>query len=101
MPRRCRLHGGDENRPGVGDHDVDLSGLPDRRDDAVGVGDVQPEPLVHRQAGQRARVRCGGDHPVAAPSQLGGGGPADPLGGAGNQDRGHGSWASFLQVAST
>ena len=49
----CCLHGGDEDRPGVGDQDVDLPGLPDRRGDAVRVGDVEREPLV---AGRPASV---------------------------------------------
>ena len=87
--RRCRLHGGDEDLPGVGDQNVDLPGLPDRRGDAVGVGDVEREPLVRGQAGERARVPRGGDHPVAAAGELRRRRAADALGRSGDQYRCH------------
>jgi hypothetical protein len=55
--------------------------------------------LVHVEVIQAVQIARSGDDAVAAPSDLDGGGSADPLGRAGNQDRGHGGCASFLQVA--
>ena len=76
---------------GVRDEDVDLASLRDGAIDAGLVGHVQAQSLVHRAVSQAVRIPCSGDDPVAAPSDLDGGGSADPLGGAGNQDRGVGA----------
>jgi hypothetical protein len=95
---RAGLNRRGEDVARVQDEDVDPASLRDGAIDAGLVGHVEAQSQVRVEVIQAVRIPRSRDDAVAAPGDLDDGGSADPLGRAGNQDRGHGACASFLQV---